>query len=253
MSLRDLTRFRLRRRGGAVRVEKNLVYRAGSKNPKHRLDVYLPEDERGAPTVHFLHGGYWIGGDRNYRNAITGLYGSVGETLAGQGITTVIQSYRLGAIETILVDVRAALAWTKSRYPGDLFLMGHSAGGHLAALLADEARGAIVLSGIWDIEDMARSQDGRFQERVTYPVFGRDPSKRAAYNPAPTVPTLIMVGDRDYPYLIPQAERARDRIPNAEYHLATGNDHDAMVLRIGAYNDNLTEVIASFVRRSRST
>ncbi|HSO36226.1 MAG TPA: alpha/beta hydrolase, partial [Labilithrix sp.] len=99
--------LRLAKRDGEVVVTRNVVYRAGSTNPKHRLDVYAPRNAKGAPVVHFVHGGYWVAGDKDYYRALTGLYGSVGEALAARGIVTVVQSYRLvpeGTIDDLLDD-----------------------------------------------------------------------------------------------------------------------------------------------------
>ena len=276
------TRLRLAPQRAAFVVTRNVVYRSGSTNPKHRLDVHAPADAKGAPVVHFVHGGYWIAGDKDYHRALTGLYGTIGQALAARGIVTVIQSYRLvpeGTIDDLLDDVVAALRWTEdhaAQHGGDpsrLFLMGHSAGGHLAALLGsddsqlakrgmnpDHLRGAIALSAIWDIADLQQTQDAAFNEKVTYRVFGHDPARWAAYSPQTHLGRtsrsfLIAIGDRDYPYLVPQAERARAALVAAGrppgWLLAKGNDHDDMVLRFGAKDDNVTSAIVDYVIATR--
>lgn len=275
---RESTRLRLAPQRASIVVTRNVAYRGGSTNPKHRLDIYAPANAKGAPVVHFVHGGYWIAGGKDYYRTLTGLYGSIGEALAARGIVTVVQSYRLvpqGTIDDLLDDVVAALRWTEGHAaehggdPSRLFLMGHSAGGHVAALLAsddtqlakrgmnpDHLRGAIPLSAIWDIADMQKTQDAAFNEKVTYPVFGRDPARWAAYSPQTHLGRnsrsfLIGIGERDYPYLVPQAERARAALTAAghppRWLLAKGNAHDAMVLRFGAQDDNLTAAIVDHV------
>jgi acetyl esterase/lipase len=275
---RDTTILRLENKGGEVVVTRDLVYRSGSTNPKHRLDVYAPKDAKGAPVVHFVHGGYWVAGDKDYYHAVTGLYGSVGKALAAQGIVTVVQSYRLvpeATFDDLVDDVMTALRWTEehaAEYGGDpsrVFMMGHSAGGHVVALIGsddafhtsrgmnpDVVRGYIPLSAIWDIADMAATQPPSFQEKVTYPVFGRDPARWASSSPFAKLgkssrPYLIAVGDRDYPYLIPQAERARDKLVAAgaspRWYVASGNEHEGMVLRFGAKGDNMTATVVAFV------
>ena len=66
-------------------------------------------------------------------------------------------------------------------------------------------------------------------------------------------PFAVVVGTRDYPYLIPQAERARARLEAVraapELHAIDGNDHEAMVLRFGAKNDDMTDVVVAFVSK----
>ena len=58
----------------------DIVYVPGSKNPKHQLDLYLPVGKTthkgGFPMVVFVHGGYWVEGDRDYYALFTGLYGA---------------------------------------------------------------------------------------------------------------------------------------------------------------------------------
>ena len=137
---------------------------------KHALDVYRPAGRTGVPVVLFVHGGAWVSGDR-------AKYFELGCTLAGNyGFLTIIPSYRLTAAPWHAVhpdhvrDIAAAVAWTvdhAAEHGGDpdrIVLVGHSAGAHLAALLAtdrtwltehgltpERLRGAVVLSGLYDL------------------------------------------------------------------------------------------------------
>ncbi|HVY44399.1 MAG TPA: alpha/beta hydrolase, partial [Minicystis sp.] len=266
--------------GPAVTVAKDLVYVPGSANPKHRLDVYAPPGAHGAPVVHFIHGGYWTEGDKDYLRAITGLYGSVGVALARRGVVTFVQSYRLAPevdIDGMLDDVLAAIRFTEQHaadYGGDparVFVMGHSAGGHLAAMIATDPelqtrrgmepnaiRGFIPISAVWDIEGMHGAKDEAFNERVTYRVFRRDPARWARYSPlarlaAGAPPMLVMIGTRDTPFMIPEAERAHARLTalGARHRFVSveGNDHEAMVLRFGAKDDDMTDAVVDFVTK----
>jgi acetyl esterase/lipase len=136
---------------------------------KHKLDLYLPRDQKNFPVLVFLHGGSWRTGDRSS-------YPALGDRLARAGIGVVIPSYRLmpqNPHPAQIEDVAAAFAWVAkniSRYGGDgsrIYLSGHSAGAHLASLLAlDEKylakfdlsrksiRGVIAMSGIYDVDKL---------------------------------------------------------------------------------------------------
>lgn len=136
---------------------------------RHRLDIYLPKGKKDFPVVIFVHGGAWMAGD----NRCCGLYASVGEFLARQGIGAVMPNYRLSpAVKhpEHAKDIARAIAWTKTHIaehggdPGQLFLVGHSAGGHLVALLATDSRylndegmsvadirGVVGISGVYRI------------------------------------------------------------------------------------------------------
>ncbi len=136
---------------------------------RHKLDLFLPKGLVDYPVVMLVHGGAWVVGD----NRCCGLYSSVGECLARQGIGVVMPNYRLSP--TIkhpehIRDIARAFAWTHgniAKHGGDpnrLFLVGHSAGGHLVALLAtdeqylkaegrniNDIRGVVGLSGVYSI------------------------------------------------------------------------------------------------------
>ncbi len=107
--------------------------------PRHGVDIYTAVGAPAAPVLVFLYGGGWKSGDR-------ATYRFVGAAMAAAGITCVIPDYRLwpeAGIPAILQDAAAAVAWTSRRVVGDggrVWLMGHSAGAHLATMLALDAR-----------------------------------------------------------------------------------------------------------------
>jgi acetyl esterase/lipase len=113
--------------------------------PRQQLDIYRPAGEvppGGWPVVVFFYGGSWNTGERAQ-------YGFVGAALASRGILTLVADYRLYPevrYPDFLVDSAQALAWGLTHAaehggnPRRLFVMGHSAGGYNAAMLALDAR-----------------------------------------------------------------------------------------------------------------
>jgi acetyl esterase/lipase len=133
-------------RSGTYQVEivRDLAYNSGpDADHRHRLDLFLPMGKKNCPVVVLVHGGAWRIGDNRY----CGLYSSVGEFLAHQGIVAVLPDYRQapGAKHPKHIqDVARAFAWTREHIgdyggrPDQIVLVGHSAGGHLVSLLATD-------------------------------------------------------------------------------------------------------------------
>jgi acetyl esterase/lipase len=142
----------------------NIAYGA---DPQHRLDVYVPEQASSVPrpVVVFWHGGRWRFGDKaDYR--------FVGAALAQSGYVAVVANYRhypQVKMPGFMDDAARAALWAVAHageFGGNhqrLYLMGHSAGAHLAALVALDTRyfaaagqpvpriaGVIGLSGPYD-------------------------------------------------------------------------------------------------------
>jgi len=152
-----------------VEVKKDVPYYTGNDASKesHTLDLYLPRGAREYPILFYIHGGGWIAGNKSEASAH-------GKMFASRGIAFVAANYRLspgvkhpGHVK----DVARAFAWVHSNLGKEganvdrIFVTGHSAGGHLTALLAtDETylkehklglnniRGAIPISGMFRIE-----------------------------------------------------------------------------------------------------
>jgi acetyl esterase/lipase len=154
---------------GEVVCVRDVVYWTGpgADTHRHTLDLFLPNDRTNFPVVVLVHGGAWIVGD----NRCCGLYSSIGEFLARQGIGAVLPNYRLSPgvrHPEHVKDVARAVAWTCrhiAEYGGradQLFLVGHSAGGHLVSLLTTDPqylraedvnpaniRGVVGISGVY--------------------------------------------------------------------------------------------------------
>lgn len=134
----------------AVRIVADVPYVDRDERDGMRvLDWYIPQPEKKKaavqkkyPVVVFLHGGAWAAGDKSSWVERLPLFAA---RLADHGILVANVNYRLAPgfkHPTQIKDVAMATAFVKKTaesYGGDperLFLCGHSAGGHLAALLA---------------------------------------------------------------------------------------------------------------------
>jgi acetyl esterase/lipase len=117
---------------------------AYGSDPRRVLDVYVPAaaGTEPRPVVVFFYGGSWQNGDR-------GNYLFVAQALTSRGYVAVLPDYRTypeTAFPGFVNDAAAAARWTRDHAhefggdPSRLFVMGHSAGAHLAALIATDPR-----------------------------------------------------------------------------------------------------------------
>ncbi|WP_367175014.1 alpha/beta hydrolase [Flavobacterium sp.] len=128
--------------GCATKKYGNVSYLGPENQDKEQptLNVFTPRNSKftNNQVLLFVHGGNWNSGDKK-------LYGFFGRNFAKKGITTVIVGYTLSPAANyndMANQVAKAVEWTKlniGKYkgnPNEIFLTGHSAGGHLVALVA---------------------------------------------------------------------------------------------------------------------
>lgn len=176
---------------------------------RQRLDVYLPGGVASPRAiVVFFYGGGWRSGNREG-------YRFVAEALTAQGVAVVIPDYRLHPEVTFpafLEDAAAALAWVQAHraelapQPARLYVMGHSAGAYIAAMLALDPRyllaqgldrriiaGVIGISGPYDFLPM-RGRYLRDIFDVGHPLPDTQPMTFAGSGGPPL---LLLQGDSD--------------------------------------------------------
>jgi acetyl esterase/lipase len=238
---------------------------------RHKLDLYLPKGKKGFPLLFFIHGGAWVEGSKNQ----FGVYSALARTFNKNGIGMVCPNYRLSPKvqhPEHARDVARAFAWTYrniGKYGGnkdEIFVAGHSAGGHLCALLATDEqylkeqglttraiRGAIPVSGLFIIPKM------RFFDTA----FGRDPKMHDHASPINHVspndpPFLVIFGENDIPSCDrPQAEAfcnvcRKQQVP-IEFLEVPHRNHVSILVNAVRDNDPVSRAILEFIaRRARA-
>ena len=188
----------------SITITRSIPY---AEKSRHTLDIFQPENAATAPVVVFFYGGGWRSGSKE-------LYGYAGKALARRGYVAVVPDYRIYPevrYPDFIEDGARAVRWVKdnvSRFGGDpekIFLQGHSAGAHIAAMLAIDARwlrnvglepsrdiaGLIGIAGPYDFLPL--------RDEILKVIFGGNlPETQPIFHVAPGVPpALLLTGSRD--------------------------------------------------------
>lgn len=145
-----------------------IPYGAGQRET---LDIFTTEVAK-APVLVFIHGGYWRALDKSD-------YSFLGPVFTDAGALVVLPNYDLApqaSLERIALQLAASLAWVWRHiadYGGDpnrIVLAGHSAGGHLAAMMSccdwkavapdlprHLVKGTLSVSGLHDLAPIAQT------------------------------------------------------------------------------------------------
>jgi acetyl esterase/lipase len=248
--------------GAAVRVVRDVRYAGATE--KQTLDLYLPQGQSGFPVIVSIHGGALMEGDKSEHRFI-------GERFAAAGIGTAVISYRLSppaAHPAHIQDAAAAFAWVKrhiAEYGGSadrLFVVGHSAGAYLAALLATDRR-YLAAHGLalGDIRGVVPVSAFFWVERVApdrpKSVWGSDPRVWVDASPAhhlgPEVPpALLLYADGDEDWRRAQNEEMARALraagnPKIEVAMIKNRTHNSIWWNIAEPGDETAERIVRFV------
>ena len=231
-------------------------------DPQHQvLDIYQPTAKatQPRPVVLFIHGGSWNSGNKNDL-----LYRAIGRRLARQGFVGVVVGYRLSPLVQVpqqASDCARALAWTVAHigeYGGDparIVLLGHSAGGGLAALLATGSDTLRASTGLPAraahavlLDDPAGLDMLDYLTKMQYPgdeqylvPFGKDPAgwrqASALYHVrAGAPPYSLYIGGDTYPSIKASSEKFRQRLVQLgaapKYTILPGKKHVGMVTQL---------------------
>jgi len=255
-----------------IRTYRDIRYYSGpdAHPKKHLLDLYLPR-EQGSPLLVFVHGGAWTRGDKA---AYAGAYEQLAEGVSARNVAVAVVNYRLSP-EVMhpehARDVARAVAWlyrNSSTYgwsPDRIYLVGHSAGAHLSALVAVGPtylkelgltpaiiKGVVGISGVYDLTL------GGVTARMMYePVFSSDPETLSEASPARlvkkrTTPFLLLYAQNDYPSIDVQARRFEKKLKEAgtlvRIQMIPGRDHVSILAGMAREGDPVRKLVMGFVK-----
>lgn len=273
----------------AVQEVTDLRYRSDKDaDPvRHRLDIYLPKGKKDYPVIIFVHGGAWMLGDKNF----FGWGPDIGHHFAANGIGAVMPSYRLSPKvkhPEHIKDVARAVAWTYQnieKYGGrkeQMFLCGHSAGGHLVSLLATDdtylkaeklspaiIKGVISVSGVYRVQELdislplatkaakpAPPAKVGFRLNLFWLIFGNDSKVLKDASPVnhvkPGLPAFLLINAaKDLPLLPAMAmefakslKKFKDKVQSLN---VADRDHESVMFRATSDDDPVAQAIAKFV------
>ena len=220
-----------------IALTTSIAYAEGAR---HTLDVCRPKSATAAPVIVFFYGGGWRSGSKR-------TYRYVAKALARRGYVAVLPDYRIypqARYPDFLDDGAQAVRWVKDnakRFGGDpqkIFLMGHSAGAHIAAMLAIDATwlrkaglapgrdiaGLIGISGPYDFLPL--------KDETLKIIFGsnRPETQPITHVTSGAPPALLLTGGKDGVVGAGNSTRLAERLR------AAGNEATAVIYpRIGHY------------------
>ena len=223
---------------GAQDVKRDIPY-VEKGHARQVLDVYSPPGAKNLPVVFWIHGGGWQAGDKSDVQIKPKVF-------TEKGFVFVALNYRLlPAVDmgTIVRDVAKGVRWVSehvAEYGGDpkrVFVMGHSAGAQLAALICtddrylkaeklslDIVKGCVPVDGdTYDVPAIIATAEARWKAHGLPPAkfghrekFGNDPEKHKEFSAV----THVAKGKSIPPFLI--------------LHVAGHPDVSAQAVRLGS-------------------
>jgi arylformamidase len=260
-------------------VVRDIPY-ADPADERQVLDIYAPPNAKDLPVVFWIHGGGWQTGDKSDIEHKP-------QAFMDKGFVFVSTNYRLlpkVEMQTIFRDIAKSMHWVHdhiAEYGGDpqrMFVMGHSAGAQLAALMCTDDRylkaeglsfsmlkGCVPVDGdTYDVPAIITTAETRRrvhgQPQATFghrEKFGNDPDKHRDFSAVTHIakgkgiPPFLILYVRSHPDTSAQAQRLADVLRDADVPAtllgARDTDHSKLNDDLGLPEDPNTPVLFEFV------
>lgn len=258
-------------------VKKDIAY---GDLERQVLDITAPKDAKNLPVVFWIHGGGWQAGDKS-------LVQEKPRMFVDRGFVFVSTNYRLlpkVEMETIFRDVAKSIGWVYKNIaqhggdPNRLYVMGHSAGAQLAALMCIDDRylktegvpfsalkGCVPVDGdTYDVPAIIETAETRLRvhgepmpkngHRIK---FGNDPEKHKDYSAVTHVakgkgiPPFLILYVADHPDTSAQARRLAKVLKESEIPAiafgAKETNHSKLNDNLGTPGDPATKAVDDFL------
>ncbi len=263
----------------AQEVKKDIPY-VDKGHERQVLDVYSPKAAKNAPVVFWIHGGGWQAGDKKEVQLKP-------QACTDKGFVFVAPNYRLlpaAEMGDIIRDVTKALKWTHdhaAEFGGDpkrVFVMGHSAGAQLAALVCTDDRylkaekltfgfikGCVPVDGdTYDVPAIIATAEARWAAHGLQKAkfghrekFGNDPEKHKDFSAVTHVtkdkgiPPFLLLHVAEHPDTSAQATRFATVLKEAGVpvmvHAGRDTTHGRINADLGKADDPGTKAVFDFV------
>jgi acetyl esterase/lipase len=253
------------------KVHRDLSY-ADTKNERQTLDVYAPTEGKNHPVVVWIHGGGWKAGDKK------GVQQKP-QAFVDKGFVFVSTNYRFVpnvTVKEMTGDIAKAIRWVHDHAqeyggnPNSIFVMDHSAGAHLAALVCTDDRylkaeslSLSIIKGcvpvdvsVYDIPK--RFKDGNSEPAAAYKaVFGESEEAHRDLSPVTHIakgkhiPAFLILHVADRSETKAQSHWLADKLKEAgvpvQVVAAEGTTHGTINSNLGKTGDKPTEEIWKFL------
>jgi arylformamidase len=234
------------------RFPEHLDLRYGPRE-RNRIDFLKAADK--APTLLFIHGGYWQARAKE-------VFTVFAEGPMAHGINVALIGYTLApdaTLDEIVAEIHAGIDYLATQLPAlgaaedSIVVSGWSAGGHLAsmALSHPKVRGGMAISGIYDLEPIRHSYlDAKL--KLDEAMSRRNsPVKQAG---GPLKPLSLVAGSAELPLLRKQtadfaAHRAKYGLP-VTYEEIPGADHFSIMQEMMSPTGRVTTLIRQLFERT---
>ena len=246
----------------AFSSHKNVAYGTSSRET---LDIISPRHKGPHPALLYIHGGYWMSRTKGDQTFLARAY-------AQAGISFVLLEYDLipeVRMGDIVNQCRSAATWVYHHAgdygidPDQIFISGHSAGGHLTAMLAatnwqtfsgapeNLIKGGIALSGIYDLTPVQHSY---MQETLAL-----TDEELANYSPqffetAPSIPLIVAPGSAESDAFRHQSANLVNvwnaKGANCVYMEPAGCNHFSILAEFANPDSTLTQASIQLIKRN---
>jgi arylformamidase len=253
------------------KVQRGIPY-AEPKNERQMLDVYAPTEGKGHLVVLWIHGGGWKAGDKK------GVQKKP-QAFVDKGYIFVSTNYRFipkVTVKEMTGDIAKAIRWVHDHaqeYGGDpnsIFVMGHSAGAHLAALVCTDDRylkaeglplsiikGCVpVDTAVYDVQKQIETI-GSPRAAMYSSVFGKSEASQKEFSPitnvakGKSIPPFLILHVADRPDSRTQSQTFAGKLKDAgvfaKVVAAEGTTHGTINANLGKSGDRPTQEMWEFL------
>jgi len=223
--------------------------------PRERNRIDFLKSRDGAPTLLFVHGGYW-------QNRAKEVFTVVAEGPLAHGINVALIGYTLApdtTLDGIVAEIHAGIDFLAGKLPdlsaapGGIVVSGWSAGGHLTSMSLSNrhVRAGVAISGIYDLEPIRHSY---LDEKLRLDEAMSRRNSPMMQPGGPDKPLSLVVGSAELPLLRKQTadfagHRARWGLP-VTYEEIPGADHFTILNEMIAPSGRITTLIRQAFERT---